>query len=663
MAFAEVDDTELFQFDPRIFWINIRIKLIIPIATGILVAIASFFLAKVLIQDSWETSTFLIRHAKNMSSQSDIPYLYLQTDLNTVLETVLLRENLEATIEKLNLDISHQNLRKLISVSKGNKSNVVKINVTWNDPTLVVNIADTISEIFLTNYTDVQNAAATKIHRYYVNKLESTKLQLYEAHNTEKQFRESNQILDYEAQKQNLYKAMSELEIRSMDKQIELSEIESKLEELDLKINQTPKKIIISQVVRSGESNLIKTLKNQLEVLKRRYTEDNPKVQHLIHKISVFEIDNFSTLTEGEIFDETKYGNNPLYSEMYLLRIQCEIDIFSLQENLSEYQYHLQKTKEKIIALSDLEQKNYQLNHTISSQENMLNTLNNRLIETSIAMESNISDFDILEYAQTPSFPRRSYRKVIAIVVAAFMSIFILAIILVREFVSQTIKTEFDTALIPNTNLFGAIPNKDEVDVRYFYSKFYLFFSEINRKLNSNNNNLLTLSSLHEDEGKSFIANELIDLYSKQNKRILHIESEEYLDDVSDNEITNSFMVQGKSCNHLTPIKLGENVDKCYFSIDKRIYIDILEDNCLASFLASCKTEYDVVIWELFSPNIHLQLFNTINTQAGLNIVIAKSKVTHKSGLSRIMQMMKKWEIQHVGVLLNHLPKKYLDDI
>ena len=51
-----------------------------------------------------------------MSSQSDIPYLYLQMDFNTVLQTILLQENLQKVIDQLKLNIEPRDLYKRIEI-------------------------------------------------------------------------------------------------------------------------------------------------------------------------------------------------------------------------------------------------------------------------------------------------------------------------------------------------------------------------------------------------------------------------------------------------------------------------------------------------------------------------------------------------------------------
>jgi capsular polysaccharide biosynthesis protein len=172
MLTTDTQQTVEPQIDLRTLWISIQYKLLIPIIVAIVLGVGTYKLTQIFIPKTWEASCFLIRHAKNMAAQNDMPYLYLKTDINTLLETILLRENLEKVISTMQLDISPQDLRKKIEINKTNTSNVIEIKVTWSEPALAAAIADKVSETFLQNYTQIQNSATHEIYEYYVKKKE-----------------------------------------------------------------------------------------------------------------------------------------------------------------------------------------------------------------------------------------------------------------------------------------------------------------------------------------------------------------------------------------------------------------------------------------------------------------------------------------------------------
>jgi capsular polysaccharide biosynthesis protein len=660
MSLVESNEQTLPSIDLRVFWVNIQYKLLIPLVAAIVIATGSYKLTKSLIPNKWESSTFLIRHSKNMSSQTDIPYLYLKTDLSTLLETILLRDNLLIVIEKLNLNITPEELRNRIKVAKGGKSNVVEVKVTWDDPSMTTQIADLVSLTFLENYTQVQNSAARKIHQYYENKMKATEIILYTARKGERSFLEQNNILDFEAQKENLYKSLSQIELRLVDENIKQNDLQAQLTNLSLQLGKLDEKVITSELLRVNEGNRTKALKNELGVLKKRYTEDNPKVQHLLHKIAVLELEQVASKSNNPKFDEVEYGLNPIFEELTLKKLELESQLIASYGSIKSYKQSIILTTQEIESQAKVEQNHYRLKQKIESNETLLNTINNRLIETSLALESNISDFDILEPAQMPEHPKRSFRKIIAIGLAAFSALIISIFILLREFTNTTIKTSFDLKQLFGAKFSAVLPNKDEVPESLFYSQFQLLYAETSACLSSHKSKLLTISSMSEGEGKSFITNEIIDSYLRQGKKVLHIESEAYLINIPNNTIINNTLNQGKSIAEISPLKMSAQLDKCYFQTDKQIYIDILREQDIENFLSSCFKSYDIVIWETFSPNMHLQLFKTITQQAGFNLVLTQSHQTPKTVMNNTLKMLNNWGISAVGIVLNKLPKKYI---
>jgi capsular polysaccharide biosynthesis protein len=660
MSLVETNEQALPKIDFRGFWVNSQYKLLIPLVAAIVIATGSYKLTKTIIPNKWESSTFLIRHSKNMSSQTDIPYLYLKTDLSTLLETILLRDNLLIVIDKLNLNITPEALRNRIKIAKGGKSNVVEVKVTWNDPEMTTQIADLVSLTFLENYTQVQNSAARKIHQYYENKMSATEVSLYTARVNERSFLEQNNILDFEAQKENLYKSLSQIELRLVDERIRQNDLKAQLTNLSLQLRNIDGKVITSELLKVNEGNRTKALKNKLEVLKKRYTEDNPKVKHLLHKIAVLELEQDSSRTSSPKFDEVEYGPNPIFEELTLKKLDLESQLISTYGSIKSYKQRITFTTQEIESQAKVEQKHYRLKQNIESNETLLNTINNRLIETSLALESNISDFDILEPAQIPEHPKRSFRKIIAIGLATFSALIITGIILLREFINTSIKTSFDLKHITGAKFSAVLPNKDEVSESLFYSQYQLLFSETSVCLNTQKNKLLTISSMSEGEGKSFITNEIIDSYLRQGKKVLHIESEAYLNEIPNNSIINNALNQGMSLSEVRTTNISAQLDKCYFQIDKQIYIDIMREQDIEYFLSSCFKSYDIVIWETFSPNMHLQLFKTITKQAGFNLLLTQSRQTPKTVMNNTLKMLNNWGISEVGIVLNKLPKKYI---
>lgn len=660
MITAETQQTATPSIDLHTFWVSVQFKLLIPVLVSIILAVGTYQVTSVLITDKWEASSFLIRHAKNMSKQSDVPYLYLDTDINTLMETILLRENLERVIQHFALDVTAKELRSRVDINKTSKSNVIEVKVTWGDPKKAAAIADQISETFLQNYTQIQNSATEQIYQYYSKKRSLTQDELQTARLAETEFRAEHDVLDFEAQSDNLYGYLSQLELRYVDEEVKRNDLSAQLSHVLGQLRVTPSKVIISELLRTNEGNRTKALKNELEVLRKRYTEDNPKVQHLLHQISVLENEEQSRKYAAPKFDEVEYGPNPLHEDLSLRKLDLESQLYAIDGNLDAYSNSIANIRKRIEELSSLAQTHYKMMQDIVSKEDLIDKLNGRLIEANLALESNISDFDVLEKAQLPEYPKRSYRKVIAIGLSVFFGGLLTLYILLREFVNTTLKTANDLKQIEGADLAAVLPNKDEVSEQFFYAQFQLLFSEISQAISTSETKLITISSMLDGEGKSFIASEVAEQFVKQGKRVLYIESEEFLDGVPKAAMINDALYQRESLASHVPNEVYEGLYKSYFELNKDIYLDVLGDRQMHDFLGSCFARFDLVIWDVFPANQHLQLFRTITQCSEFNLLLTKSRNTPKAVMSRTIAMMNTWGIKNIGLLINALPKKYI---
>lgn len=648
------------QIDLRTLWISIQYKLLMTIILAIVLGVSTYKITQVFIPKTWEASCYLIRHAKNMAAQNDMPYLYLKTDIDTLLETILLRENLEKVISTMQLDITPRDLRKQIEINKTNTSNVIEIKVTWSEPALAASIADRISETFLQNYTQIQNAATQEIYSYYLKKRRLTQKELNEARLAESKFKSNNKVLDFEAEKENLYSYLAQLELRYVDEDVKRNDLISQLEHVTNKKHNTEEKIITSELLVTNEVNRTQALKNELEILRKRYTEDNPKVQHLRHQISVLALEEQRQKPSHTTFDEVEYGPNPMYEKLSVLILELESQLYANEGNLKAYSQSIKEIKEKIEGLSQLAQLHAKLEQEISNKQDLIDTLDTRLIEATLALESNISDFDILERAQIPESPKRSFRKVISLVFAVFGSFIIALYILIKELTNTSLKTATDLQKIEGASIAAVLPDKDEVTDQLFYSQFQLLFAEISQALNKAQKKLIAVSSMAEGDGASFIASEIASQYAKQGKNVLLIESEEFTEEIDPCVIINDMLYGDKSLSEHRYNEVHKNLYKNYFSLNKEIYLDMLPDEKVRQFLAHCQESFDIIVWDVLPCNRHLQLFRTITQQAEFSLLLTKSRTTPISIMRQIITLMNTWNIKNIGVLLNSLPKRYI---
>ncbi|WP_041419772.1 hypothetical protein [Shewanella violacea] len=105
------------------------------------------------------------------------------------------------------------------------------------------------------------------------------------------------------------------------------------------------------------------------------------------------------------------------------------------------------------------------------------------------------------------------------------------------------------------------------------------------------------------------------------------------------------------------PLTIAHGIDHAYFVYDQKIYLNYLDKAGFNITLDTISQNYDVVIWELFPAQRHLQLYSVINNSPAAIILIAKSLFTRKDSLNRVTNYLNEKNIKPIGILLNQVPK------
>ena len=138
----EIDLREIFGM-LRKRWLMIAS---ITLSAAILAGVLSFFVLK----PQYEASTtMIVSYKQNQEALMDYSQLQMSQKLATTYSQIIKSKRIaDAVIEKLELDLSAEELNKKISVSQVESTEIFKITVKDNDPELAALIANTEAEIF-----------------------------------------------------------------------------------------------------------------------------------------------------------------------------------------------------------------------------------------------------------------------------------------------------------------------------------------------------------------------------------------------------------------------------------------------------------------------------------------------------------------------------------
>jgi uncharacterized protein involved in exopolysaccharide biosynthesis len=655
----EEPEKEPFIFDWKILITTIHLHFFKAVKIAFIVLIITFLFTKIFIRNKWEARTLIIRHRKNISLQTESPYLYQQMSLNTVLETLKLRNNLQKIIQTLHLKTKPEKLFKQIKIKKGKKSNVFHILVYNRSPQTAVDIANTSATVFIDSFAPIINSSLQKLVKYYSKQQDSILSKMHALEAEVETFQNENKVVSLE----------SEIPLKLQNlKTIELSLIESTLrtQELIIKIENTKKQItalpietLLSSTVNSSKQKELKILEETLQKLQEKYTDNNPKVLRLKNEISIMKKTLASNKNNQETPDSLTYSKNTIRESLLLENLRYATELKATKDKAKHYKKEIENINKEFKLLKKSERKYYFLQRKIEICKESLKKIDNRILDAKISLESAAREFEILEKAKTAQYPVRSGRKIISILAALLISGFYLLFTILAETFNFTTKSKFDFKNTLDLPLIGNLPDKDQVSEKVFYTQFQILYNKL-KETTDKKNTIFSFSSDIRKTGKTFVIQELMEFFSEHNHKVLHIKPieahsshEKSINNINDH-------ILNKTTNSPLPTKkLNDNYYISYFSIDNSLLKTTITKDTIQAFTNKL-SDFDYIFWELPKFSFNIQLTLNIALLSDILIIVTRFKKSRVSSLLKTIKFLNEHNIKKIAGILNYVDKDYL---
>lgn len=646
-----------FVIDRRILLLSLRKRIKYIVVFMIAAMILSAVWAKFSISPSWKANCFVIRAPKNMSTPVEMPYLYQSFDINTILETVRTRDVLSDVIEKLRLKATPEGLHRAIDVQRGNRSNVMKFSVTWPDRDLAAKIANATAESFIENNTKLLNSATLKIFNYYTDQREMRLENIQTLELKSAEFRAQHGIISIPNETQTKFDLLKEIEIKMIENNLRYTEMDSKISEMNSKLKDVPEEVITNWTYSQTDEKKLLQLQKELELLKAKYTEENPKVKKILKEIE--ELKKIAKTSARDLPDAVTWGPSGLTDTYTIEKTRYEAEKQASKNMDAEYLQKAKLVKESLENLTQVQKDYAEIERQLSLNHDVLRIVESRLAEAKMAMQSNVSDYEILEPAKAPNYPEGTNKK--GIVVAAGMLAFLLGCLIVvgKDLTTPLLKSDKDLSTLAQIPLIGIIPDEGHVTDNVFYRNFQVMVDNIIRKTADNKKPVICIGSDIQEAGKSFLLNDIISMLSGQGKRILYIDSLP----VGSPE-TEPFLINNWVYNNSDTYKLdtgNPNVHRAYFLADDNTFRSVIERSRLSSLFDSLEN-YDYIFWELIDSHYNIQLFSSIATASDILIMIGRFNRSNRFTISKTVKFLKDRNFNNTYGVLNYVHKDYFQE-
>lgn len=382
-------------------------------------------------------------------------------------------EDLELKNEKDEL-ISAELLRNNIFIQSGQDSDLITIQVNYNDPELAKKITDSIVANMQTEIRELNQTSLKSASNFITTQLENTKQRLQELEDQLLAYRENNDIIMPETQGENLLERYSEMESKKIEAELRAREAAVSLKEINRKLKGIDEKIISSQSIsRNPQISEIKSqltgLYTELEGLKTKYTEKHPAVVEVQARINNLEkeLDNKT----AEIVSNRTETNNPLYQNLNAQIIEREVQQLTASAQLEVYQTRLEELEAELEQFPEAELSFLRLQREKEVAEDIYLLLRNRKEEINIQQAMQTSDIFVIDQAYQPENPIKP-NLLLNLAVAGLLALMLsVGIIFLLDYLDNTIKSESDLEEISDLPVIGIIPDLEEIDHRRNYGE------------------------------------------------------------------------------------------------------------------------------------------------------------------------------------------------
>ncbi|MFQ5636884.1 MAG: GumC family protein [bacterium] len=384
----------------------------------------------------------------------------------------------EETLNKVNLpkerspdfDVQEylsEKLQKRISAMPVSKSNIVRISVQWPDPELSMQIANSAARIFLDRNFRIRQQGVSGVREFVENQLERVRLELNDAEQALKDFKQQNHITSFNRQSEEILKRLTEAEIQYNKVNGNIQSLEERLRTIQQKITQQKKDFVPlitdvgSPYTQKLKEDLVKKQSELASLRVQGYAEEHSSIVRLNRDIAEIKKtlrNEAMKQLQSESFSDPQAQLASYVNESFKLQIDLEAfraESRALKKIVNQYEQNLG-------TLPDKEYKLVKLQRERDAKSNTYLTLLDRLQEAKISEAEKVRGIRIVDRARLPEKPIKP-RKTLNITIGVILGLIIgFGVAFVLETFTKSLDSSEELENITEWPVLASIPKIDK---------------------------------------------------------------------------------------------------------------------------------------------------------------------------------------------------------
>lgn len=409
-----------------------------------------------------------------------------------------------------------------LKVNPIRNSRLVDISYEGHNPLLITRITNAVAEAYINHNLEVQFYASEEAKEWLKKRLDEQKEKLEESQRAFQEYKEKNNIVSIKGRENLVMQRLTELSTaftKAKADRIEKETLYLQFKNYAGNLNkvETLPVIVENRLIQNLKEDYVK-LQREFSELSKKYKEKHPKMIRLKSQMEIM---------ENRVRDEINKVASSIETEYKVLLSREQ----SLKKALDEQQKEALELNQKAIQYGILERE-------VETNQQIYNTLLNRLKETTLTGELKTGNIRIVDRAEIPRFPAKPNKKLnilLAVVVGLTMGT---GLAFFFEYLDDTINSSDDIEDYLKIPYLGGIEKLSEKSANGEKELFALNEpqSSITEAIKSVRTNIsmlkessrrsILITSTGPNEGKTVIASNLAIVLAQTGKEVLLIDAD-----------------------------------------------------------------------------------------------------------------------------------------
>ncbi|HEY8543335.1 MAG TPA: exopolysaccharide transport family protein, partial [Pseudothermotoga sp.] len=547
---TELTLSDIFKIFKRRFWWFLAVFLVVSFGTLIYLL---FFArpiyqasAQLLVQTSQPTIS-IPSAVTQLMGISNLGNLGGGTDVQTEIELMKSRQNIEKLIDQLNLmelfkdkrvlleDVVKVIGEKWLKIENVKNTKIIQVSVEHENPEVAAKVVNSLIDAYLDMRSRLTvNEYSARVD-FIERQLPRIEQELKDVEHRLRKFKEENQVYSLSDQAAKLVEGIAQFDAKVYEAKVSIEQVKTGIKAAEDMLKKVDQKIISSEtistnpVVQQLRSKLV-DLQVELSALLQTYSETDRRVVSL--KKQIEETQDLLQKEISKVISAEIQTINPAYSELYTAWILKQTELQVQQATLVAVEKIRDEYLKKVSVVPSIEQKLFELERERQAKQTTYLALLSQYEQAKIGAAGTVDNVRVITSAVIPNRPSKPNKK-LTLAIGGVLGIFLgVLVVFIREVTDRKFRALDELKRIfPKIPIFGTISHSKIAKSEDFLitlecegEKICDDFKHLAATVLDMPVKILGLTSTGEKEGKTFVACNLAYILSKMAQKTLLID-------------------------------------------------------------------------------------------------------------------------------------------